>query len=524
MSFNKEKYLEIRSRAKELLERRGRTDMPEDWKDITKLFEELEVSQIELELQNDELLRYQQELIESRNRYSNLYDLAPIGYVTLDAESRVVEMNLTGATMFGLDRGSMTGKPLTRFIAPESQDTFYLKVRAIIENRTKNSFEISIKVSDGSELPVQVQGLSGAENRVRLALMDISERQQMEQALRSSEQKLRNLFMSIRDTIIIADQNRRILDANQPALRDMFGYETNEVAGWETSMLYADTSGFSHAGQEVFNPENRGAGKLLEIDFRRKDGSVFPAELFALKLLDEQGKVIGNLGIIRDISEKNETLTKLREALEDKDMLNREIHHRVKNNLIVIQSLLRLQSVKAETQDTKDALAVSENRLKVMSLIHDMLHRQASMKEIAFSDYLGSLTRAIRSAYSLETRRINLLVSSESVFLDVDQAIPLALIVNELVTNSIKHAFDVNDANGGEIRVFLSHVQNNEYKVAVGDTGRGLPADFNSVETDGLGMSIVSTLVKQLDADLSFFSKEGTTFEIKFNASNMDFK
>ncbi|NIR25541.1 MAG: PAS domain S-box protein, partial [Gammaproteobacteria bacterium] len=73
-------------------------------------------------------------------------------------------------------------------------------------------------------------------------LMDISERQQMEQALRSSEQKLRNLFMSIRDTIIIADQNRRILDANQPALRDMFGYETNEVAGWETSMLYADTS------------------------------------------------------------------------------------------------------------------------------------------------------------------------------------------------------------------------------------------------------------------------------------------
>ncbi|NIR25542.1 MAG: PAS domain S-box protein, partial [Gammaproteobacteria bacterium] len=132
MSFNKEKYLEIRSRAKELLERRGRTDMPEDWKDITKLFEELEVSQIELELQNDELLRYQQELIESRNRYSNLYDLAPIGYVTLDAESRVVEMNLTGATMFGLDRGSMTGKPLTRFIAPESQDTFYLKVRAII--------------------------------------------------------------------------------------------------------------------------------------------------------------------------------------------------------------------------------------------------------------------------------------------------------------------------------------------------------------------------------------------------------
>jgi PAS domain S-box-containing protein len=144
----------------------------------------------------------------------------------------------------------------------------------------------------------------------------VSDLKATEASLSESEREYRNLFSSIRDVIIVADKERNIIDANQPALREQFGYELDEVRGKQTSVLYASDEGFNQTGKEIYATDGRSIGKTLEVDFRKRDGSVFPSELSALKLLNEAGEVIGNLGIIRDITERKKDQEKVKESEE----------------------------------------------------------------------------------------------------------------------------------------------------------------------------------------------------------------
>lgn len=205
------------------------------------------------------------------------------------------------------------------------------------------------------------------------------------------------------------------------------------------------------------------------------------------------------------------------QLLKDKEMLIKEIHHRVKNNLTVISSLLSLQSRYIKDESDKDLFKESENRAKSMALIHERLYRSEDVKSIDFSDYITSLARDLFDTYVTSKDKIQLKLDVENIMVDVDNTVPLGLIINELVTNCLKYAFPSNRV--GTINISF-HKIDSEYVLEVSDDGIGLPEDFDMDKSDSLGMRLISGLTAQLDGEMEMFNGSGTTFRIRFSDSS----
>lgn len=201
------------------------------------------------------------------------------------------------------------------------------------------------------------------------------------------------------------------------------------------------------------------------------------------------------------------------QLLQDKEMLMKEIHHRVKNNLMVISSLLNLQSRYIKDEKSKEIFKESQNRAQSMALIHERLYRSTNMKSIDFADYIRSLTRDLFNTYSTQEDRIDLKMDVEDVEVDIDNAVPLGLIINEIVTNSLKYAFP--DENAGTISISF-HKQKDQYLLEVSDDGIGIPEEFEVEKSDSLGMMLINSLTYQIGGELEMERSPGTTFRIKF--------
>jgi|GEM_PF-3399037 len=218
----------------------------------------------------------------------------------------------------------------------------------------------------------------------------------------------------------------------------------------------------------------------------------------------------------REIAQRREAEDLVRASLREKEVLLKEIHHRVKNNLQVISSLLNLQSMATEDASARAMLADSQNRVRSMALIHEKLYRSDDLSRIDFREYLNTLTAGIVQTYQSFSVPIDLRLSGENVFLPVDSAVPCGLIVNELVSNALKHAFP--DGRAGQIRVDLRQNNSREIRLAVSDNGIGLPETVDFRNTESLGMQLVNALVAQLGGMLDLKVDGGTMFEITFCA------
>ena len=201
------------------------------------------------------------------------------------------------------------------------------------------------------------------------------------------------------------------------------------------------------------------------------------------------------------------------QLLKDKEMLMKEIHHRVKNNLMIISSLLSLQSQYIKDEDARGIFKESQNRAKSMALIHERLYRSSDLKSIDFPDYLRSLTRELFDTYLTERGRVWLEMDVDDVMMDVNNAVPLGLIINEMVTNSLKYAFPGD--NQGTIRIEF-HKKGDEYLLMVSDDGVGIPDDFEVEKSESLGMLLINSLTAQIQGELELKRHPGTTFIIKF--------
>ena len=207
-------------------------------------------------------------------------------------------------------------------------------------------------------------------------------------------------------------------------------------------------------------------------------------------------------------------ITELKQALNDKDMLIKEIHHRVKNNLLVIQSLLKLQAVSVKDTKTRELLDISQNRVKSMSMIHERLYRSDDLRNIDFSDYARSLTKQLFHSYKTNMELVKLNIDVPKIRMDINLMIPCGLILNELVSNALKYAFS--ESKGGELYVGLENSTDNSFTLIVKDNGAGMPDDIDIYNTESMGMQIVTGLTKQLLASLELKINNGTEFRITF--------
>jgi PAS domain S-box-containing protein len=314
-----------------------------------------------------------------------------------------------------------------------------------------------------------------------------------------------SIIESMADALVVAGADGAIRTAN-PAAAALFCTTREEMLGRPLIEFFLPDDG----------AEARDRIRNVEKTIRTRTGREITVMLSRSMMRDSESRVEGIVCVAQDISERKRAEQLVRAALEEKKVLFKEIHHRVKNNLQVVSSLLNLQARQIADPEGLEALKESQNRIQAMALIHDELYSSETPARIDFGDYVSSLTAHLLDSYGAGAEPIRLTSDIARISLSLDTAIPCGLIINELVTNSLKHAFAGRHA--GEIRVELREQPNGHHALSVYDDGAGLPPGLRIEETGSLGLRLVRTLTEQLGGKLVVSSNGGARFEIVFPA------
>jgi two-component sensor histidine kinase len=259
-----------------------------------------------------------------------------------------------------------------------------------------------------------------------------------------------------------------------------------------------------------------GSDMSTEFRFVSTDGSVSWVQAVAVPVRRDGGTVVGHIGTITDVTDRHQSEVALRRSLHEKGALLQEIHHRVKNNLQVISSLLRMQSRRAPQAEARAALEDSEARVRSIALLHESLYRSDDLARVDFDLYVRDLVASLLRTHATEGRP-NVDVSCPELFLDLAVAMPCGLVVNELVTNALKHAFVGRKAGTGTIGIRARRMDRT-MELIVEDDGVGTASEVaDAQQPPTLGLSLVRSLAKQLDADLDVESNLGTRYRLRFD-------
>ena len=345
-------------------------------------------------------------------------------------------------------------------------------------------------------------------------IREITKRKQMEAALISSEQLYRSILNASPDDITITDLEGRILIVS-PAGKKLFGYERDEDILHRPVVDFLVPSDRKRSSANIalmFQGRLPGANEYRGL---RRDGSVFDFEVNSEFIRDAAGQPINLIFVARDITARKQAEATLRATLIEKEALLKEVHHRVKNNLQVITSLLRLEAGRRDQAETKSVLEDMQGRIRSMALLHESLYRTGTFAAIDLGTYLRQITTQSFRALSASAKSVVLELDLTSVQLEMDQAMPCGLLVNELISNSLKHGFP--HGGTGEVRVGLQRVDGGpQLRLRVSDTGVGLPSDFASRRSQSLGLQLVSDLTRQMEGTLELGSGPGSSFTITF--------
>jgi PAS domain S-box-containing protein len=433
----------------------------------------------------------------------------------------VVEANDAFARMHGFSSGTeLIGKGLEEFV-PRSRPEYLEYVRTFIRT--------GYRLLDAESRTVDSQGrvtfyhttfFGTVENGYLVSAWgsqrDITERLQNERKIRLLAQTI----ASAKDCVYLTDLSGTVLYVNDAFLAT-YGYAEEELLGHSITTV--------HAANEKDRAEasaRHGAGAsgwYGELMSRRKSGELFPVELWTSLVRNDEGEPVAVVGVARDITERRRAEEQIRRSLREKEVLLKEIHHRVKNNLQVISSLLNLQSEYIHDPEMLKVFKESQFRVRSMALVHEKLYRSASLAEINLAEYIRELATQLFRSFGLGKQGVQLEVEVEEGMLGIDLAIPCGIILNELITNALKYGFP--DDRSGVVYVEMNREPSGNAVMVVGDTGVGMPQGLDVHATDSLGLKLVTMLCEQLQGTLTLInggrrrgSPTGTEFVIRFPA------
>ncbi len=343
---------------------------------------------------------------------------------------------------------------------------------------------------------------------------EILRRTEAEESLRQNTERLGRLAALVKssDDAIISTTLEGIITSWNPAATRLLGYDAGEILGQPVTRLIPEDR--VEEEKQTMKRIERGQ-RVADFEAPRlcKDGRLMDMAVTISPIEDAQGRVVGASTIARDITERRRAAARVTASLREKDALLREVHHRVKNNMQVVSSLLQLQSNYLQDPKLLGPFQDCQNRIRTMALIHEQLYRSEGLSRIDFKEYLESLTAMLLRAHGSGSHiRAQFLL--QPVVLGLDTALPLGLIANELISNSLKHAFP--GRQNGLVRVSLSRHNGDEFRLAVGDDGQGLPEDIS--QSNSLGVRLVRLLTGQIKGRMEHKNDHGAEFSIFFSA------
>jgi PAS domain S-box-containing protein len=348
-----------------------------------------------------------------------------------------------------------------------------------------------------------------AEETTRKLQKEINERIAAEEELQSAKQLNQYIIDSSTDMIIATDIKGRITEFNQAATEG-FGYTSSKIIDTSVDPLFANNLNREEILVRVLK-DGKWSGEVL---CKRADESTFMSYLSASILSGPEKEAIGTMGVLRDITEIKKAEKELRDNIHQKEILLKEVHHRVKNNLQVISSILNLQTGYVNDEDTLDVIRECQDRIKSMAFIHESLYQKEEFAAVNFTEYLHNLCNNILYSYITPNRNIKMDFDIEDISLSLDSAIPCGLIVNELVSNCFKYAFK--GLKHGSIKIILTKNKYNNKCLIVHDSGKGLPNNLDIKTNDSLGLQLVWMLVDQIDGEIKYEYASGSKFIVNF--------
>jgi PAS domain S-box-containing protein len=451
----------------------------------------------------------EQQLEENRKFTQNLIDSSLDMIIASDKEGKIIEFNKAAELSFGYLKKEIIGKPINILYknkAELNQVTKQLETKGIYTGEIINvdkfghEFTAYLSASLLYNEKGQIVGSMGVSR-------DITDIKEAEKQIRISEEKYRDLFENAIDLIQSVNQEGKFEYVNQSWLKAL-GYTAEEVENlYFLDIIHPKSK--KHCEKYFQNLlKHQNVSNQLQISFITKSGKELIVEGNISAKYTGQG--VSTRGIFHDITERIKAEQKIKNSLKEKETLLKEIHHRVKNNLQIISSILNLQSSYVNDPNVLNVLKESQFRIKSMAYIHESLYQHKDFSRINFSEYITNLSKNLLYSYAQLDNSIELKLQLDEIFLDIDISIPLGLIVNELLTNSLKYAFK---ENKGIITIEMKQKEE-KIQLKIADNGVGLPKNFDIYATETLGLQLVTTLIEQIDAQLELINKNGTQFII----------
>jgi len=490
---------------------------------------------------------YQDKIKKSEFLYKTLINSSPDG-IFIHQKGKVIFANPSAMKIMEASKNdSFEGKSIFNFLGKKDVENIKKRIELINQQINISPIDIEIKTFKNNHKKIEVrsqkieyneqsailvifhdqtlkQQLIKQQLKVQLAeetaeklKREIAERNTIEEKLYKQSAKLNSIFEGAAHIIWTQDKNGKLVSFNnnfKKYFENNYGVKVKVGLSLTTGDAVT-TEEYNNFWQEKLQQVFNGKSQHFEAIFFNKKGAKTSHEIFITPIKNDEGIVVEASAIAHDTSEKKAAEEQITQSLKEKEVLLKEVHHRVKNNLQLVSSILNLQSSYINDEKIVDILKDSQNRIKSMSFIHESLYQTKDFTNINFSDYIAELSKNLIHSYAGYDKSVKLTIDVENVFLNLDLAIPCGLIVNEILSNSLKYAFD-EKATEKELVVKMG-IKKEYLILKLGDNGVGLPSKVDFKNTNSLGLQIVNTLVEQLNGTIELDKiKKGTNFTIQF--------
>jgi PAS domain S-box-containing protein len=469
-----------------------------------------------------ERIRAEDALRESEERYRAVVEHALDAILVTDpsGEGRVLSVNPAACHMFGYSMEEFL--QLKREDLLDINDPSYADYMQKRRDAKEIATELIYKRKNGSRFLGDLSNVfyqdKNGELRAVAIIRDITERKRNEEAVQRSEALLRVVIDQMPSGVTVRDAYSGETVLSNPRSHEILGSLVR------TPGDFMEYRGFHSNGLPYRNEEwplfrSINTGEMVwaeEISCVRDDGSRFALSINSAPIRDSNGKIVMGVAVFDDITERKQNEEHLSATLKEKVVLLQEIHHRVKNNLQVISSLLRLQATTMDDPKVREILAESQRRVRAMALIHEQLYKSPSLAQINFKNYINELVHYLRRSFTTQAASsVEISVAVEETDIEMDQAVPLGLLVSELVSNSLKHAFSSEQSNDAKkVWITARREPSDGLIVSIGDNGAGIPETLDIERSPTMGLQLVMSFVTQLQGQLTIQRKPGTVITV----------